>query len=240
MTAISQGLRDFAVQHGVARERVSVVEGGADVDAITPLPKAEARRKLGLPVNGKIVGFMGTFQRDLDIVMQSFSLLKEALPDAYLLVIGTPFPWAREVAQQQGITGCYLEAGRCADELLPYYLASTDVLALPLKENLFNQTRWPNKIGEYMACGRPVVVSDVGDVASLVRAHGTGLTAKNDAADFSAKLTTLLSDPSLAEKMGGKARELACGAYSWALQSSKLEEFYYHLADREKNGAGRP
>jgi glycosyltransferase involved in cell wall biosynthesis len=240
VTAISQGLRDFAVQHGVAQERVFVVEGGADVDAITPLPKAEARRKLGLPVDGKIVGFMGTFQRDLDIVMQSFVLLKEAVPDSYLLVIGTPFPWARQVAQQQGITERYLEAGRCADELLPYYLASTDVLALPLKENLFNQTRWPNKIGEYMACGRPVVVSDVGDVASMVRAHGTGLTAKNDAVDFSAKLKTLLSDQALAQDMGGKARQLACDAYSWALQSTKLEAFYYQLTDHEKNGARRP
>ena len=229
VTAISRNLLDFAVEHGVARERVSVVEGGADVEHISPLSKMEARRKLGLPVEGKIVGFMGTFQRDMDIVIKSFSILKEEFPDSYLLVIGRPFPWARKIAEEQGIAGRYIEAGRCSEELLPYYLASTDVLALPLKDNLFNKTRWPNKIGEYMACGRPVVVSDVGNIAGIVREHGTGLTAGNDAVDFSSKLKTLLSNPDLAENMGKKARKLACSEYSWALQSAKLEEFYGHI-----------
>jgi len=234
VTAISPNLGEFAVEHGVAREKLSVVEGGADVENVIPLAKTEARKKLGLPVAGKIIGFMGTFQRDMDIVIKSFSLLKDALPDAYLLVIGTPFPWARQVAQDEGLGERYIEAGRCSDELLPYYLASTDVLALPLKDNLFNETRWPNKIGEYMACGRPVVVSNVGNIADIVREHGTGLTAENDAADFSCKLRTLLSDPVLAEKMGERARQLACSKYSWALLSGKLEDFYYHLIESGK------
>ena len=88
VTAISQHLRNFAVQHGVQLDRVSVVEGGADVENIRMLAKFEARKKLGLPVNGKIVGFMGTFQCDMDVVIKSFSLLKDVVPDAYLLVIG--------------------------------------------------------------------------------------------------------------------------------------------------------
>jgi glycosyltransferase involved in cell wall biosynthesis len=234
VTAISRNLLDFAVAHGVAPERVSLVEGGADVDAITPLPKIKAREKLGLPAGARIVGFMGTFQRDLDIVIKSLSLLKHHLPDAYLLVIGTPFPWARQTARDHGIAERYLEAGRCSDELLPYYLASTDVLALPLKDNLFNQTRWPNKIGEYLACGRPVVVSDVGNVASLVREYGTGLTAQDDAGDFSRQLMTLLSDPTLAQEMGQRARQLACGSYSWALQAEKLEDFYYRIMEARR------
>lgn len=227
VTAISRNLLDFAVTHGVARNKVSLVEGGADVDNISPLPKTEARMKLGLPVDGKIVGFMGTFQRDMDIVIKSFSLLKDELPDAYLMVIGTPFPWARQIAKDHGITERYIEAGRCTDELLPYYLASTDVLALPLKDNLFNKTRWPNKIGEYMACGRPVVVSDVGNVADIVKEHGIGLTAKNDVVDFSSKLKMLLANQDLADDMGRRARQLACSKFSWALQSAKLEDFYY-------------
>jgi len=233
VTAISRNLADFAIKQGVSREKISVIEGGADVENIMLLPKKEARRKLGLPVDGKIVGFMGTFQRDIDIVIESFSLLKETLPDSYLLVIGRPFPWTRQVAENKGIAERYIEAGWCTDELLPYYLASTDVLALPLKNNLFNQTRWPNKIGEYMACGRPVVVSNVGNVADIVRKHGIGLTAENDAIDFSSKLRALLSNQDLAESMGKRARQLACSEFSWALQAVKLEKFYYHISNPE-------
>lgn len=231
VTAISQNLLEFAVEQGVERQKVALVEGGADVEHIYPLPKIEARKKLGLPVEGKIVGFMGTFQRDMDIVIKSFSLLKDEVPDSYLMVIGTPFPWTRECAQAQGIAGRYIEAGRCSDELLPYYLASTDLLALPLKDNLFNATRWPNKFGEYMACGRPVVVSNVGNIADIVWEHGTGMVAENDALDFSCKLKAILTDSVLAEKMGTKARQLVCGNYSWAIQAAKLEDHYTHIAN---------
>jgi len=229
VTAISNALRDFAVRHGVGKDNIFVLEGGADVDAIKPLPKKEARKRLGLPVDSNIVGFLGTFQGDLDIVIQSFARVKQEIPDAYLLIIGKPSPWIKTALAAAGISSSYLEAGRCSDELLPQYLACVDVLALPLRENLASETRWPNRIGEYMACGRPIVVSNVGDTAKVVRNHEIGLVAEPDVASFAANIVKLLLNAPLARDMGEKARELACSRYSWALQAAKLEVFYFHL-----------
>ena len=232
VTAISAMLRQFAIENSVAEDRVFVVEGGADVDNIVPLPKAEARSRLGLPVTGKIVGFLGTFQRDLDMVIRSLALVKRDIPDAYLLVVGTSYGWTKEIAAAAGVADACIEAGRCPDDLLPLYLAAADVHVLPLRENLANKTRWPNKMGEYMASCRPTVVNDVGDVAEVVKTHGIGLVADQSVEDFAAKIVILLKDSRLAEEMGDKARRLACTRYSWGILAVKLEQVYQQVLTR--------
>jgi glycosyltransferase involved in cell wall biosynthesis len=229
VTAISDGLREFAIRHGVAKDNIFVVEGGADVDAIKPIPKKDARRRLGLPVTSSIVGFLGTFQGDLEIVIRSFTKVKREIPDSLLLVIGKPSPWIKSAVAEAGIASSYIEAGRCSDEMLPHFLACVDVLTLPLGQNLASETRWPNRIGEYMACGRPIVVSNIGDTAKVVRNNAIGLVAGPEIDGFADTIITLLQDGQLAHEMGCRARELACTRYSWALQAAKLEEIYFHL-----------
>jgi glycosyltransferase involved in cell wall biosynthesis len=103
------------------------------------------------------------------------------------------------------------------------------VFALPLRENLFNKTRWPNKIGEYMACGRPTVVSDVGEVAEVVKNNGIGLVAEPGVEGFAQKIRILFTDDKLAEDMGARAREMACKKYSWAQLGAELERIYFQV-----------
>lgn len=236
VTAISKGLKDFAIEQGVDEGRLMILEGGADVDSIVPIPKNEARQRLGLPIGSNIVGFLGSFQGDLDILIQSFSRVKRKLPDSYLLVIGTPSPWITSAVSRAGIATSYIEAGRCPDELLPQFLASVDVLTLPLRNNLASETRWPNRIGEYMASGRPIVVSDVGDTARVVKQHEIGLVAGTNIDSFADTIVTLLQNTDLAQKMGVKAREVACNHYSWALQAARLEQFYFQLLSSNITG----
>jgi len=232
VTAISAMLRQFAIENSIAEDRVFVVEGGADVDNIVPLPKAEARSRLGLPVTGKIVGFLGTFQRDLDMVIRSLALVKREIPDAYLLVVGTSYGWTEKLAAGSGVADACIEAGRCPDDLLPIYLAAADVHVLPLRENLANKTRWPNKMGEYMASCRPTVINDVGDVAEVVKTYGIGLVADQSVEDFAAKIAILLKDSLLADEMGNNARRLACTRYSWGIMAEKLEQVYQQVLTR--------
>ena len=99
VTAISTGLREYAVASGVSRERVFLLEGGADVGGIQPLSRNAARLRLGFPAHIRIVGFLGTFQRDLDMVIRSFVLVRKAIPDARLLVIGAPHEETRQIGR---------------------------------------------------------------------------------------------------------------------------------------------
>ena len=238
VTAISAPLAEQAIQGGVGREKVFVVRGGADVEQVRPLPQAESRRQVGLPVDAKIVAFMGTFQGDLDLLIRSFQLVQEEIERAYLLVIGTPMPWPAEMAEALGVRDRYLEVGRCSEEMLPRFLAAADVLALPLKANLPNKTRWPNKIGEYMASGRPVVVNRVGDVAEMVEARGIGLVADTSAEDMAVQLKRLLADPVFADALGRKAREVVCSEHTWGHRARELEAVYRTVLERRSRAGG--
>lgn len=229
VTVISPKLKEFAINHEIKDENVFVIEGGADVDKIKPLIKKEARKALNIPVDSKIVGFLGTFQRDLDIVIKSMVLIKKEIPHCFLLVIGKPFPWTRQTVESHGIADSYIETGYCSDDLLPQYLSCVDVFALPFKKNLANETRWPNKIGEYMASGRPTVVSNVGDVARVVNDMKIGYVAEQRPGSFAEKLKEILTNDRLANEMGARARALACRKYSWAIKAEELEKIYLNL-----------
>jgi glycosyltransferase involved in cell wall biosynthesis len=128
-----------------------------------------------------------------------------------------------------GITNAYIEIGYCSEEMLPTYLCSGDIFALSMKKNFMNETRWPNKIGEYMASGRPTVVSDVGDVAEVVEKNGIGLVAKPDVDSFAEKMQILFSNEKAADDMGVRAREVACEKYSWAEMATRLEKIYFQF-----------
>jgi len=227
---ISHFLKDFAIDCGIDASKIEVIQGGVDTEKIIPMSKLESRKRIGLPADSKIVVFLGRSQFDLDILIRSFAQIRKQFPNSYLIIVGSSlYRWPREPAANLGIIDGYIEVGRCPDEMLPIYLCCADIFALPMKDNLVNQTRWPNKIGEYMACGRPVVISDVGEVAEVVREHGIGLVARPNIDSFSENMRILLANEELASEMGARARELACEKYSWALMAARLESIYFQL-----------
>lgn len=237
VTVISQKLRRVALDCGVEEKKINVIEGGVDTDKIKPLSKEDCKRRIGFPPESKVIVFLGRSQFDLDILIRSFARVRKILPNSYLMVVGMNlFKWAKDLASDLGVINGIKEVGYSPEEMLPFYLSSADVFGLPLKKNLINETRWPNKIGEYMACGRPTVVSDVGDVAEVVQTHRIGLVARPDVDSFSEKMQMLLSNDRLAEDMGRRARELACKKYSWGLMAGRLEKIYFGLLNSTKKG----
>lgn len=106
------------------------------------------------------------------------------------------------------------------------YLSACDVLALPLSDTIANRGRWPSKVNEYVAVGRPTVACDVGDVAGLLRDNDIGLLVQPEAGEFADRIDELLDDPARAEAMGDRAREVARTTYSQESIADKLEEYY--------------
>ncbi len=116
-------------------------------------------------------------------------------------------------------------------------LAGTDVFVIPLpQQSLNSRARWPNKIGDYMAAGRPTVVNAIGDVERLIREDNIGLLAKPDMSDFAEKIILLLKNPDLAQSLGHNARKAAEEKYSWTIMAQKLEEFLLNIRERKRQG----
>ncbi len=220
VVTISQVLYERALKVGCPAERTLYLPTGAPVERIHPLPVAQARQELGIPLTRKIAGFIGCGQGELDIVMQSL----QQLPDLWLMVIGPKHPRVSKLAVSLGVADRLLQTGFVPDDVVAIYLACADVMVLPMADRPADRGRLPNKLLDYMAAGRPVVASPVGEVNKILSQHQIGLLAERD--NFAEAIHTLLTDIELRDEMGRQARHVAETAFAWPQMIDRLERFY--------------
>ncbi len=217
---ISHALRTRAESLGIDGKEILYLPPGADRDSIRDTPRDTVRARFKLDPAGRYIGYLGNiYQRDADLLFDT--LLQLEASDAKLIMVGDPGCDVHESVKDRVTV-----TGRLPFEDMLDYLSACDVLALPLSDTIANRGRWPSKVNEYVAVGRPTVACDVGDVANLLRDNDIGLLVRPEAGDFAARLDELLSDPVRAEAMGNRAREIARTTYSQDAMADKLEEFY--------------
>ena len=159
-------------------ERPTVVRNLPDLRP--PNGPVHLRRRLGLPDDTPLVLHQGAAARGRGC--EALVRAMEHLPEAHLLFLGDDDPTYENrldaVAVESGVSRrVHRLPGVPLEELLSY-TAEADVGVSLLEDTCENhRLALPNKVFEYMAAGVPVVVSDLPEVAALVRAHGGGLVA---------------------------------------------------------------
>ena len=122
-----------------------------------------------------------------------------------------------------------MQTGYVADGQINDYFNSCDICWLPFHDTNANRGRWPMKLNDYMAAGRPTVATAVGDVADLIRQEPIGLLAEVDPLSIAEQTARLTGDSDLRRKMGLRARELAISRFSWAALAGQLETLYAEI-----------
>jgi len=116
--------------------------------------------------------------------------------------------------------------GKRAQDTLPYYYSAADVLVMPSHYESFGMVAL-----EAMACGTPVIASQVGGLAFLVKDGETGYHVPDqDPEALCEKLLILLNDPHQREAMGLRAAEYAKD-YAWANIAAQMLDVYKSLVE---------
>lgn len=223
VVTISTVLQQRALNMGVAPSRVLYLPTGAATERIQPVPLTEARAKLGLPLDRRMVGFIGMGQGDLEIVMNAI----RPLHDVWLMVVGAKNQRVYDQAVELGVAARLWQTDFVRDEEVSNYLSCADLMVLPLKDNAANRGRLPNKLLDYLCVGRPVVVSPVGDVRDIVTRYDVGMVA--DTTEFSSAIAQFLADDDARRRMGQQARRAATTVFAWPSLIERLEKFYQSL-----------
>ena len=111
------------------------------------------------------------------------------------------------------------------------YLVRSRVGLIPWQPSLQTQKMVnTNKVFEYMACGLPLVASDLPSLKHILVQSQAGLVAKaDDAADHAAAIRRLLDDPELAGQLAANGRQYVYATHNWAREGEKLIAFYNGL-----------
>jgi glycosyltransferase involved in cell wall biosynthesis len=220
---ISHALASRAKALGIGGEGILYLPPGADPAAIRKTPIPVARKMCGLETSGRLLGYLGNiYQRDANLIFDTLGHLKS--PGVRLLMVGEPGCRVPDELHDRVVI-----TGRLPFDKMLDYLSACDVLVLPLSDTITNRGRWPSKVNEYVAVGRPTVACDVGDVAGLLRDNDIGLLVRPDPSRFAAGVDQLLQDPARAEAMGDRARQVAMSTYSQGAVADRLEHFYHRI-----------
>lgn len=169
--AVADSLRRLALELGAAPDKVRVVGNGVDLDKFYPMPRAEARRSLDLPADSPVlIGVGGLVERKgFHRVLDCLPSLARRFPAIRYVIVGGGSPEGDETAalraqaQRLGVADRVLFTGPLPPDRLRQPLSACDVFVLATRNE-----GWANVFLEAMACGLPVVTTDVGGNREVV------------------------------------------------------------------------
>lgn len=175
--SVSDSLRREAVGLGIPAEKITVVGNGVDTAIFRPEPRALARARLGIDAHAPVLISVGglTERKGFHRVISCLPRLLERHPDLVYLVVGGASPEgdfrARLVAQAErlGLAPHVRFLGPLPQEALRWPLSAADVFVLATRNE-----GWANVFLEAMACGLPVVTTDVGGNREVVAHEALG------------------------------------------------------------------
>lgn len=218
------------------RRKIEVIPPGVDVQRFYPLPKEEARMRLCVMPDLRMLLFVGRIEplKGVDNILRAVALLRDSDPvllnDVCICVIGgdmgdvTPdTELARLVSLRDdlhlGERVCFL--GARDQDVLPYYYSAAEALIMPSDYESFGMVAL-----EAMACGTPVIASEIGGLAYLVQDGVNGFhVPTREPAALAARIRLILAEPERRAAISRAARQTA-QEYSWTLIADRLLQVF--------------
>ena len=223
--AISTCLEEYVRRHAPSRVpslRVPILVATSKFEAETASPDVKRPRQ---------IVYVGDLRHEGETpdLLVAFSLIAPDYPDVLLnLVGGRPSDRASLAATvaRLGLSDRVVFAGVVERDTLPRLFRDATVLALPRRSGLFSQAGFPTKLGEYLASGRPVVVTATGDISRYL-AHGRSafLVQPDDPACFAAELRYVLDHEDEARAVGARGRLAAARHFDYRRHGERLNAF---------------
>jgi D-inositol-3-phosphate glycosyltransferase len=220
-------------------EKVVVIPPGVDTARFYPIPQDEAKEFIGHPLQGCMVLFVGRIEplKGIDTLLEAVAIMRKDgfldLNPICLAIIGGDPHVSRErmnaelerlkaLSERLGIGDLVMFLGRRNQDTLQYYYSAAEVVVVPSHYESFGMVAL-----EAMACGSPVVASETGGLAFLVRDGETGFhVPAGDAQALAGRLKQLMQDEKLRTEMGQRAAEYARG-FDWSIIGKRILDLYH-------------
>ncbi len=222
------------------RRNISIVPPGVDLNHFCPIDMIHAKERIGLSPDQRMLVFVGRIEplKAVDTICEALALLKDedsTLLDNICIQIVGGDPQDRTASNQEmnrlrmlcdrlGLNDVVLFIGAKEQDILPYYYSASEALIMPSDYESFGMVAL-----EAMACGTPVIASQVGGLAFLIKDDETGFHVPiREPQALANCIKILLGSPENRQRMGKLARKSA-EAYSWEQIAQQLFPIFANL-----------
>jgi len=197
-----------------------VIWGGVDPDLFRATVEDGGERL--------VVGYAGNFRpyQGLPTLIEAARQLIASGADLRLLLVGDPGRTGIDRLAQEKLPGRVELTGAVDYEDVPSALSEANVLVIPRPDSQTARAGFPSKLPEYMALGKALVVTDVGEQARAVENGESGLVVRPDDPSALAGALDSLRQRALRERLGRCARVAAEGPLNWKTIADELLDFF--------------
>ena len=219
-------------------EKISIIPPGVDTTRFYPIPPDEAKEFVGVPKDEKMLLFVGRIEplKGVDILIRAIAQLRKSdvlseCPHYLYIIGGDPDPEnarlnkemqrLQKLCKELGVGDMVLFLGKRDQDTLQYYYSAAEIVIMPSHYESFGMVAL-----EAMACGTPVIATQVGGLQHLVQNGKTGFTIPNDDVDSLEKsLTMLICKEDMRREMSENSVTYA-RSYAWDVITPRIIDLY--------------
>jgi glycosyltransferase involved in cell wall biosynthesis len=220
----------------VKKEKIYKVFNGIDINLFKPIQNSSILDKYCI-TNERVVLCVARIVVDKGIqnLVRAMPLILKEVPNAKLMIVGdgSYMPTIRRLVKKYDLEEHVVFIGFAKFKELPYYFSACDVFVNPtIRQNGYDLT-----ILEAMACGKPVVVSNIGSVPTVIEHNFGGiLVPPGDINTLSKKIVEVLKDKKLASRLGNAARKKVVKRFSLNKMVENTTTVYEDVIRKHKRG----
>ena len=216
---------------GISSKKIKIVRGGCDIMHIAyhPFPSKDIKAKYNITDDCLTFGLIGDGDLELDDIGVFLEVLIELKQTYNIKFLNYGRPFKNLLTKRPEFKELLFECG-----WIDYYsdtsvLSATDVFVLIKQDNTENQSGWPNKLGDYLACGRPVIINPYGELIPFIQEWNPGfILVENSKASIFKGITDICGGKYDLRKMGDLNHDIA-RSNTWYHRAQELNSFFDEL-----------
>ena len=219
-------------------QKIAIIPPGVDLSRFYPIPADEAKEVIGVPPCDQMLLYVGRIEplKGIDTLIEAIAYIRRndgfegnsfclavigGEPDLSSDDMNVEMARLKDLCHEHGLDDLVTFLGKRDQDTLPYYYSAAEAVVVPSHYESFGIVAL-----EAMACGTPVVASQVGGLAYLVQDGVTGYTVpSSDVKALADRIAELIKNPQLRDRLGEQAAAVA-QEFSWEIIAKRILNLY--------------
>lgn len=231
VVVLSQSMKVRAEKAGIPSEKLEIIHGGCDTRSITYIDNTHKKSEYNINPDAITFGFIGMNEGEFFDIVPFIKAINQVKHSLKVNWFTTGRKLSEKIKSEHNIGQELIEFGWVDYNRYSDIISCADVFVLTQCDNLCNQTRWPNKIGDYLAAGRIILTNPVGDIRYLAEKYPESIISCNfTESSIVEQIKKINHRRKEIINIGKMNRMIAENELSWNHKAIQLENIYNRVS----------